>query len=169
MNNLKTTLFAIILGTSFTGIALAEPHDNGAYIEGNIGTLYASTHFWGVNYTYFGSVGANANVGYLFNRYFATEMGYTNYTLSRDSLNNVDVALKGILPFTIQNHDVSLFAKVGPAYVFSGGSGEVVPFAGIGASYRLTSHLDANIQAQGLTNGFFSLGLISGGLTYYFN
>ena len=147
--------------------AEAAQHNQGGYIEGNLGTLYASVNLFHTKSTMIGSFGANANGGYLFTPNFAMETGYTNYGLG---LNNVDVAAKFILPFTISNNDFSVFAKVGPAYTFdNSGQGQALLFGGVGGSYALTDKLDLNLQAQGVTIGFFSLGLISTGLDYHFD
>lgn len=163
MKKIMTVATASIILLSFNHLALAAIHDHGAYVEGNVGTLYSSFSFFGENYTQFGSVGANANLGYHFNKYFAAEAGYTNY--GANALNNIDVAARFSLPLT---NDFSLFAKIGPAYVFKNSDRTLVPFAGIGASYSLTQQLDANVQVQSISDGFFSLGLLSGGLTYHF-
>lgn len=168
IKSISTKLFiALILLTS--ACASFAAHERGAYLEGNIGTLYESLDFFGIEFHEFGSVGLNANLGYQFNRYLAAEFGYTAYGINHHLLNNVDLAGKFILPFTIGNNNFNVFAKLGVADVFSGHDNSLLPMAGLGASYELTQNLDLNVQAQGVTQGFFSLGLLSTGLTYHFN
>lgn len=163
--SLKLILPIIILTTG--GSAIASAAKNGPYIEGNIGTLYASVNFFGIQLSQFGSFGINANGGYQFNTHWATEMGYTNYGLG---LNNIDAAVKYIMSIGDDDSRFSLFGKIGPAFVFDNhGSSSLLPFAGLGAAYSINNNLDATIQAQGITVGFFSLGLVSTGLTYHFN
>lgn len=163
MKKILAVISAGLALASLNNTSFAAIHDGGAYIEGNIGTLYSSFSLFDDEYTKFGSVGLNTNLGYQFNRYLAAEAGYTSY--GSNSLNNVDVAAKFILPVT---NDFSLSAKIGPAYIFKSGDSEFVPLAGIGAAYSITQSMDINVQAQGISNGFFSIGLISGGLTYHF-
>ncbi len=157
---------AVMLLVAASSCVEAKVHTRGAYVEGNVGTLYASVNIFGFGFSQFGSLGINASSGYLFNQSLATEVGYTNYGLG---LNTLDVAVKVIAPLKIQDNDFTVFAKVGPAFAFANGVSALTPFAGIGASYSMTDHLDANMQAQGISEGFFSLGLVSAGLTYYFN
>ena len=161
---------AIALLASCTSV-FASPHESGAYIEGNIGTLYESVDILGIQASAFGSLGLNANLGYQFNRYLAAEAGYTAYGIGETGgiVNGVDAAAKFILPFQIGESDFSVFAKLGVADLFKGGDNSVTPLAGIGAAYAITPNLDLNVQAQGVTEGFFSLGLLSTGLTYHFN
>lgn len=156
---------ALILCSSLS--AIAAPHTKGAYAELNLGTLYANVNLFGFSYSQLGSVGLNTNAGYQFNKNIALEMGYTNYGVS--SINNIDGALKVIMPLTINNNDASIFFKIGPAFLFDSSNLYITPFAGIGASYALTDKIDTTIQAQGISEGFFSLGLLSVGLTYHFN
>jgi len=148
----------------------ANPYDHhGAYIEGNIGQVFAEASFdidgYRVGDTVRGGLGANVNGGYQFNRYFALEGGYTYYG---HSVNMVDVAAKGIIPIT---NRFNIFGKIGPGYLFTTGSNSgstAALFGGIGAAYALTPSLDINIQGAGATEGFFSFGLASLGLTYHF-
>ena len=145
----------------------AAPHEQGGYIGANIGTPYASVHLFDIKVAGFGSVGFNVNGGYLFNRHFALETGYVNYGFG---LNHADVAAKFILPFNINNNDFTVFAKAGPALIFNNSGGSYAGlFAGVGTSYAMTDKLDLNLQAEGSTFGWLSLGLISTGLTYHFD
>lgn len=162
---LACSICLVVISTT----ALAVQHNEGAYVEGNLGTLYASVNFLGTNYTGYGSAGANLNAGYQFNQNIATEVGYTNYGLSGNSLNGMDAALKLILPFNIGANDYTVFMKLGAADVFDGGDNAVVALGGLGASYSMTQHLDLNAQVQGISAGFFGLGLMSMGLTYHFD
>lgn len=166
---LKTIRLAVIaaLLASVSLTTAATPHTKGGYIEANIGTLYASINLFGYEFSQLGSIGLNTNAGYQFSQNLALEMGYTNYGVS--SLNNIDGALKVIFPFELGNKDASLFVKAGPAFIFTNDGSTITPFLGVGASYALTDKVDATLQAQGISEGFFSLGLISAGLTYHFD
>lgn len=167
MRKTNIKLLGVLLLSAIAMNAQAKVHEKGAYIEGNIGTLYASVNLFGLQYGQFGSFGVNTNGGYQFSKHVAAELGYTNYGLG---LNNVDIAAKFIMPIRADNNDFTLFTKIGPAYVFTNdGDGSLIPMLGVGASYGLSDNLDATIQAQGVTVGFFSLGLVSTGLTYHFD
>lgn len=162
---ITSLLVSFILALSFINVAAAKPHERGAYLEGNIGTNYASFHFLGADYSEFDSVGVNANLGYQFFRYLALETGVTTYNRG---LIGVDAVLKAIVPLELGNNDISLFGKIGPAYVTDGHGDSLLPYLGLGAAYAVTPNLDINVQAQGVTVGFASLGLLSAGLTYHF-
>lgn len=175
-----SAITAIVMAGFFSTSVLAGPvaseaseapaiHENGAYIEGNVGAQYATVSIWGNTYGAFGSVGANFNAGYQWNRYFGTEAGYTLYGIGNGTINGVDLALKGIIPFTVGNSNMSVFGKFGGSYLFSDGDSEILPLVGAGVSYGLTSNLDLNVQAQTLLGGFYSFGLASVGLTYHFD
>lgn len=158
---------ALLLAVAST-LSYADPHGRGAYIEGNVGEIYASIHFLGVIASKFDSVGANVNAGYQFNNYLGAEAGFTQYAFSH-GLNSFDLAGKFILPFQIANNDFNVFAKLGASSLGGHGGRAVAGLAGVGAGYAVTQNLDLNLQAQATTLGFFSLGLLSGGLTYHFN
>jgi hypothetical protein len=161
-------LASFILGLTLLSSTtlLAQPHDNGAYVEANIGSNYSEFHLFHTSYSEFYSIGVNTNIGYQLFRYFAIEAGATTYGRG---LYGVDAALKLIAPFTTENHDFTLFGKIGAGYIFdNNGRHYTLPFLGLGASYALAPCLDVNVQAQGVTVGFMSLGLLSAGLTYYF-
>lgn len=142
----------------------AYVHENGAYLEGNVGTNFASLSVFGLNATAFNSVGGNINMGYQLNRYLAPEIGYTYY--GTFGINNVDVAIKGIIPF---DNRVSIFGKLGLGYIFAHGDNAALPLLGAGISYAVSNKWDINAQAQGVTIGFVSIGLVSMGLTYHFD
>ncbi len=166
----KALIFSTLLMVSCINVsALAAPDDKGTYIEGNIGVAFATVRFWGNTYSAFGSVGANFNAGYQWNKYFGTETGYTLYGIDHGSINGLDLALKGIIPFTVGNSYMSIFGKLGGSYLFARGNSEISPLVGLGTSYSLTSNLDLNVQAQAVVRGFFSFGLASVGLTYFFD
>jgi hypothetical protein len=162
----KVMLATLLIVSPFVSQSgFAKAHDSGTYAEFNIGTLYQSLHFMNYNYSAFNSVGVNGSLGYQFATNIALEAGYTYYGYG---LNSVDAVAKVILPFTLGSQDFSVFAKLGPAYVFRGSDHGVLPYGGIGASYAINSSLDLTVQGQGITNGFFSLGLVSLGLAYHF-
>ena len=167
-NGVVVSIAALVLAASM-GSAVAAPRQSGMYLDANVGTLYATTSLFGIQYTKYGSIGANANLGYQFNQYIATEAGYTIYNFDGHSANNIDIATKFILPFNVGTNDFSVFAKLGAADVFSGGDHSVMALAGLGGSYAVTQKTDLTLQAQGVSNGFFSLGLISAGVSYHFD
>lgn len=150
---------------SLCSLSQAAIHNQSAYIEGNVGSLYSNGKFLGDHYTNFDNLGFNANLGYQLTPNLATEVGYTNYG---NALNNVDAAVKVILPFTIIGNDFSVFAKAGPSFVFKGHSKAYTPLVGLGASYSLSHDLDTTFQVQSVTQGNFNLGLASVGFTYHF-
>lgn len=166
MKKIVLALLSTVLASSF---AYAAPHEKGAYIEGNIGTLYTDVNIFGQHFSDFGGVGLNANLGYLFTRFIGTEVGYTRYMRNGNSLNSADLALKAILPFNVGNQDLSVFAKAGPSYVFESGQGEWKPFLGVGAAYQVTPKLDLNAQVQGIHADMVNISLLSVGLTYHFD
>jgi hypothetical protein len=161
-------LFALTLATLSFSVAHASTPDSGTYLDLNVGPLYESINFFGVQYTAFGNVGLNTNLGYQFNRNFATELGYTAYGIDHHVINNLDLALKVILPVTEGEHAVSLFAKTGPAFLFAGGDNTGALLVGVGGAYQINQKVDFTMQAQGITQGFFNLGLLSAGITYHF-
>lgn len=160
-------LTAIALATLSISSAYAAVHESGAYLDLNAGVTYETIYLWGYHYDAFGNVGLNTNLGYQFNRYFAAEAGYTAYE-EDGVLNNIDLAIKGILPISEGEHPVSLFGKIGPAYLFKGGDSTGALLVGIGGAYQMTDKVDFTLQAQGVTQGFFSLGLLSAGISYHF-
>jgi hypothetical protein len=99
--------------------AMSIPY--GWYVEGNVG----SSNLSNTNYpgsTSSSGIGGNANLGYKFMPFFATEIGYTQYAST--SIKNgagtkaatvknysYDLAGKGIIP--IASSPFELFAKVG--------------------------------------------------------
>lgn len=173
---MKKNIISIITLSILTSSAFAA-HNSGAYVEANVGGAYASTKidFFGTTDTESASaVGANANLGYQFNRFIAAEVGYTYYGNDIDASMG-DVAVKAILPIT---DDFSLFGKLGAGYIGAnnndhGSFDEWAGVYGIGAAYAITPSLDVNVQFQGATiwNAFgdTNIGLVSGGLTYHFD
>ncbi len=174
ISSISALTFSIITSNAFAA------HDAGAYAEVNLGWADASqmpdSLFEPSVTVHASGPGANANLGYQFNRFFAAEAGYTYY--AKDiNLSLGDAAVKGILPV---GDNFSLFAKLGGSYV--GGSlalyakgkapGASV-FYGAGAAYAITPALDINLQYQGASNDFLpggvvTVGLVSAGLTYHF-
>jgi len=167
MNLIKCVAVLPLIFTSLivTSFAYAAPHEKGAYVEWNIGaSSYACVKY--TNYSEHIGIGSNVNLGYLFSRYIATEIGYTQYNLGGGSPNGADLAVKLIYPFNVVNHDLNIFAKIGPAYSFNTG---VRPFIGVGAAYQVTPKLDLNTQVQdSLCIDGKSSTLLSVGLTYHF-
>jgi hypothetical protein len=167
----------------------------GWYLEGNGG----SSHTSNTNYpgsTSSSGVGGNANLGYKFMPFFATEIGYTQY--ANTSIKNgagtkaatvknysYDLSGKGILP--VGSSPFELFAKLGVARVSaktsinssaaaaglgltSSNHSATGLYYGIGADYSLLTALQLVAQwqrAQGnSTTG--NLDLFSAGITFIF-
>lgn len=167
----------------------------GWYLEANGGSSHSS------NTSYPGStsssgIGGNANLGYKFMPFFATEIGYTQY--ANTSIKNgagtkaatvknysYDICGKGILP--VASSPFELFAKLGVARVSAKTSVNNTPVAiglgvsssnhnttglyyGIGADYSLIPAIQLVVQwqrAQG-NNQTGNLDLFSGGFTFIF-
>lgn len=170
MNLIKCVTVLPLIFTSLivTSFAYAAPHEKGTYVEWNIGaSSYARIKYTPeFNYSEPTSIGSNVNLGHLFNRYFATEIGYTKYNLRGNAPNSVDLAVKFIYPFDLVNYDLNVFAKIGSAYLFDTG---LRPLVGIGAAYQVTPKLDLNTQIQdSLCIDGKSSTLLSVGLTYHF-
>ncbi|MDR3490840.1 MAG: outer membrane beta-barrel protein [Gammaproteobacteria bacterium] len=184
---MKFLKYVAPLSLVVASLAYAAPHEKSFYAEGNIGaSLYSLVKYIpNYNYSEHVGVGLNINLGYLFNRYVATEIGYTRYNLggNNNAPNGVDLAAKFIYPFNVANHDLNVFAKIGPTYIFqrvtgtqTGGSGSRLrksagTLIGVGAAYQVTPKLDLNAQAQDSFIYFDSRNptLFSVGLTYHFD
>lgn len=164
----KLALISTVVSLSLSSFAFAEPHSSGLYIEGNLGASYASLDFLGVEINKFSSLGINTNIGYQFNNYVGLEAGATRYAFDGNGLYGVDVAAKFILPFDMKNNDFNIFAKVGATTMGGGNDRLTTPLLGLGAAYGITQNLDVNVQATAASNGWFSFGLLTGGLTYHF-
>lgn len=124
MNNIKKIFLILSSGIVFnvSSICLACAIPCGWYLDGNVGTARVSNSNYGVGSSVSNSGwGANVNLGYKFMPFFATEVGYTQYSNSTVTVagTNVatiknyawDAALKGILPICDSN--LELFAKLG--------------------------------------------------------
>jgi Outer membrane protein beta-barrel domain len=162
----KSFICGIFLFLATTTFALSR--DKGTYLEGNVGISVLQFRLFGIiTISGFNGAGANANLGYQLNRYFASEMGFTYITGARYA----DAAMKAILPFQIKENDFTVFGKLGAAYVYDNDNHnyEVTPYIGLGASYAISPSLDINIQGQGVTASIINLALLSLGLTYHFN
>lgn len=157
-----------------TSVVYAAPHEKDSYIEGNIGSSsYSRIKYTpDFNYSDRAGVGLNVNLGHLFNRYVAAEMGYTRYNLGGDAPGGVDLAAKFIYPFRVVNSDLNVFAKIGSTYLFDAGSDiGLHTFLGIGVAYQVTPMLDLSVQVQDsyiTIDGCENPKLLSLGLTYHF-
>lgn len=184
-------LLALASAPSFAVMSLPD----GWYLEANVG----STQLSGKNYPGKASpsgLGGNANVGYKFMPYFATELGYTRYAntsitdqngtkAGSDKHYSYDIAARGILP--IVNSGFELFAKLGVERVCSSLSIKNATAAnnigltssqhsvtglyiGGGAQYYVTPELAINAQWNRATgnNRTGTLDLFSGGLSFIF-
>lgn len=192
-------LLARLTGILFLGVAssafavMSVPY--GWYIEGNIGSTHLSNASFPGSSSSSG-VGGNANVGYKFMPYFATELGYTRYAntsikngagtqVATDKFYSYDLAGKGILP--VANSGFELFAKIGAQRLNSkisvsnsagavalgiGSSNHSVTgiYLGIGADYAVLPELALVAQwqrAQG-NNSTGNMDLISAGINFIF-
>lgn len=150
---------------SFSIAALAEMSiPCGWYVEGNFGSSRI-TNRNSTGSTNSSGLGGNANVGYKFMPYFATEMGYTRYAnttvktgagVNAATISNYsyDLAGKGIFPFSTSG--LEAFGKLG--------------IERVNAHTNLKSNNAAAAASLGLTNSRHSAsGLYWGiGLQYYF-
>jgi hypothetical protein len=170
--SIKSVSKLFLFSTLSMNVALAAPHDHGFYVEGNVGLGQARySRFLDIFHTHdrynSGSFAVNANAGYLWSKYFATEAGATIYGV-RNPAESIDVAIKAILPFSAGSHDWSLFAKLGAQYITTPLHNEVGPLVGIGMSYSINDYLDFTAQANASTGLDTDAHLVSAGLTYHF-
>lgn len=126
MQGKKRIVLALSAITAIVGFSSAfatcTSVTDGWYLEANAGSTNVSSKNYpsGVSASSSG-IGGNVNIGYKFMPYFATEMGYTRYTntglsandvsVASDTLYSYDIAFRGILP--VANSGFELFAKVG--------------------------------------------------------
>lgn len=128
------------------------------------------------------SVGLGAFLGYNFTDYLGIEGGYdflgeyqTSFagstSSSKDNLHAFSVAPKLTYPI---NDQVSIFGKVGAAYMDLGDANDTVLTAGIGGEYLFTNNLAARLEYQyfdEMSDGIvkdMSANFVSLGLTYRF-
>lgn len=176
MKGFKSLLIGNFLAFGLLSSAYADlPHPFGWYVEGNLGKSYVSDKFYGnnVNVKNTGRAFSLAG-GYKFTRYFAAEVGYTQYAKVRlrtpapTTIGNVkvwsaDIAGKGILP--IWQSGFEIFAKAGLGYINTyttlsdpttaaasgiqlntGVHSTLGMYFGAGLDYAMTQNLIANIQ-----------------------
>src|SRR3990167_4657322 len=129
MKNTKQ-LMVVVSGLGFLFTALssyAVPFSSsGWYMEAQGGNSSLSDKSYPGSATSSG-FGANFNFGYKFMTYMAGEVGFTQYkstsiksgntTAGYDQHRAFDIAGKGILP--VAEEDISLFAKIGIARIYS--------------------------------------------------
>lgn len=194
----KKFLLAVVAGCVFGVLATSASAmmsvPNGWYIEANAG----STNLSNKNYPGSAStsgIGGNANIGYKFMPYFATEIGYSQYANSsikdistgtkagNDKHYAYDLAAKGILP--IVDSGFEAFAKVGVTRVgnkmsinsqtaataiglSSSSHSDTGIYLGVGGQYYFMPELAVVVQwqrAQG-NSSTGTLDLVSGGLSF---
>ena len=136
--------------------------------------------------------GESGLLGYKFNRYFATEAGYTHYgTTNASDLtysdgnqnksgeiteNSVDLAIKGIWPLA---KEVDLYGKIGAAYLwthtkittgYSKNRSTVKPLVAIGADYNISDNFVFDVSYNHIQSNstIKSADLIGVGFYYYF-
>lgn len=174
MSTKKLLMTSILAGAVALSIsATASAAANGAYVGGQIGL--ANTNY---NHTTMDNSGLAGRIfgGYQFNQYFATELGYTQFshadyktvhflgnTLKGHIAENaVDLVGKGILPL---QDGFSLYGKAGAAYltgeqvltargpdVLNGYAKHdvtehrILPTFGVGVSYDITPNVPVDIS-----------------------
>lgn len=153
-------------------LALASPTSSGIYLGANFGGTYANVAdiFDDGSTTTTGGFGANANLGYQFNNWFGVEGGFSIYTdlgLFNKNLYSGHLAGKLMIPFTDR---FNIFFKLGAAIIGAESQSQTFGalfFAG-GLAFAVTNQLDILVQTSGVTQGLFTVGLYSAGLTYHF-
>ncbi len=119
-------LLAILLTLTGSSVFAAGP----VYIDANIGTSTGSSY----------NFAGNANAGYMFNRYFGVEGGFTasnNYYL-------YDVAAKGVLPL---GDVVDLYGKLGfglSNYNGPNANGDI--FYGAGVAFHIAPDWQLHVE-----------------------
>lgn len=175
MKGFNKVLVSTLLMCGFSNLYADMPHPFGWYVEGNVGKSTIWDKFYG-NGTNSRNTGTGWSIagGYKFNHYFAAEVGYTQYAMSRitnpvrttigqDQHWSVDLAGKGILP--IFETGFELFAKAGIGHIYSyttltnqaaaaayginlntGSHSRTMYYVGGGLDYAFTRSLIANVQ-----------------------
>lgn len=153
-------------------MSVASPTSSGVYLGANFGGTYANVAhlFDDGSTTVAGGFGANANLGYQINNWFAVEGGFTAYTdmgANGQNLYSGHIAGKLMIPFTDR---FNIFFKLGAALIGAEGdsSNYGALFFGGGLALALTNQLDIVVQTSGVTQAFFTVGLYSAGLIYHF-
>ncbi len=177
----------IILISSLLSLGAANA-DQGAYIGANIG--YTNIANW-----WTGAMALTLNGGYAFDKYFATEAGFTwiypiaiqypsnsglsgSYSAGQSFL---DVAAKGSIPLS----DIfNLYAKLGlgagfaynSAYSYNGWNAPAGVSPGIymamGGEFKLSRHFDLTVEDYGLIpfagNNYGNINVLGAGVKYNF-
>lgn len=175
---LKKIILPVLISTSLALIQSAEASSHGVYIDLNAGTNIV--HADSINFGFFetpsatqiSGFGWNSNIGYQFSRFFAMEMGFTQYINTNsgagngNTIQNADIATKILLPLT---NRFNIFGKLGGSLLFaSGGPSQGGFYTAVGAAFAIAPQIDLNAQ---FANTFFplgSIGLLSVGATYHF-
>jgi opacity protein-like surface antigen len=186
-------ILVAVSGLTSTAMAtIALP--TGWYVEGNAGVTreYSVSYGPGVSNSSNG-FSWNANMGYKFMPFFATEAGFTRYAdgvgkymgvkVADDSHYSLDITGKLILP--VAETGLALFGKLGVAWLHSdvnlqnSGGGTSVRtgsrtgtgfYLGAGAEYSWLPNLAFNLQWQRAkgNQSTGTLDLYSGGVSYLF-
>lgn len=156
------TLLMVYTAEAEHATSRKAPSHAGFYIDSNVGYLFAEEFLFDTSGN---GIGFNANFGYQFNRYIATEIGYIYLNnLEGEGLHWGVFDLKGMIPF---NNAFDLFAKIGVAVILSKSTTAALYLAA-GGEYFFTPHFDIYAQLSGEVTGLAAFGLISAGLSYHF-
>lgn len=168
MINKKIALGVVALGLSAAAIS-ANAATSGVYVGGQLGygNVHQADHVSGVKDNH---LAGRVFAGYQFNQNLAAELGWSHFSevtakdhgyyadydySARLNTNVVDAAAKGIVPVA---DNVSLYGKLGAAYVmesvhahygpFSASASEkkLLPEAGVGVSYAFTDNVSADVS-----------------------
>jgi len=124
-------LISIILAAA-AGVAYADDN-GGVYINANAGVNTGSNY----QFAY------NANAGYMFNRYFGVEGGFTGASTSY-----WDAAIKGVLPIPI----VDIYGRLGMSYVNNYGSTSGAVLYGAGVAFPILPYIHINVEDYAISN-----------------
>jgi hypothetical protein len=193
----------LLMASSVAVFALATPASAimsvpyGWYLEGNAGSTQLSNKSYPGN-TSASGIGGNADIGYKFMPYFATEIGYTLYAntsisngatgtkAGSDKHYSYDAALKGIVPIVDsglelfgklgidrQNSSLSISSQAAATAIGLGSSTHSANglYLAAGAQYYFIPELAVNVQwarAQG-DSGTGTLDLVGVGISFIFD
>ncbi|MEM9242902.1 MAG: outer membrane beta-barrel protein [Pseudomonadota bacterium] len=148
-------------------------NDPGVYIDLGIGTIVAHSDLLIENSSATGGLSAIGQLGYQINRFLAVETGVQHYWINGNSGSIIPIVIKGMLPLG-DSARFKLFGKLGGGILLNTAKRGTQPFAGLGASYAVTSKLDVAAEYQGVvfTNIFGSssghISTLSANLIYHF-
>lgn len=158
---LSIVVGATLLGSAFSAFAVTSV-PSGWYVEGNTGFANLNNSNFGSGTSASSSVswwGWNANGGFKFMPYFATEFGLSKYpttTIRTNSVNigqssnwSYDLAGKGILP--VGDSGFEFFAKLGLARLYS-------HVTNTNAAYTNANNVSLNTGSRTVTGAYLGAG-----------